>query len=75
MQEVSSNCNKIVRNTRLNIDDLMIATLTNLAEIGSFVSVLEQKNQTSNKYVERYNETFLCCDEKNKCYRSILYNY
>ena len=42
----------------------MIATLTNLAETGSFVPVLEQKNQTSNEYVKRYNETFLCCDEK-----------
>ena len=71
MQEVSSNCNKTVRNTRLNIDDLKIATLTNLAETGSFVS--EQKNQTSNEYVERFNETFLCCDEIK--YRSILYNY
>ena len=64
MQEVSSNCNKTVRNTRLNIDDLMIATLTNLAETGSFVSVLEQNNQTSNEYVERHIETFLCCDER-----------
>ena len=58
MQGVSSNCNKTVRNTRLNKDDLKIATLTNLAETGPFVSVEEQKNKTSNEHVERYNEFF-----------------
>ena len=66
MHEVSSNCNKTVRTTRRNIDDLKIATVTNLDETGSLVSVLEQKNQTSNEYVERYNETFFYIVMKKK---------